>query len=519
MSPEEFFEKFETFAEVPQAITKLRGLILRLAFQGCLSEFSSDDEPIASLLTQVENDRKKSRGKSLDPVRPDEVDCSIPSRWRWVRFGEVAKHNAGKTLDKKRNTGTPRDYITTSNLYWGRFELDQLRQMLIKDEEMERCTAQKGDLLICEGGDAGRAAVWPYEKEVSFQNHVHRARFFAEINPYFVYRYFEKLNATGEINQFRKGVGISSMSGKALASIPVPLPPLAEQKRIVAKVDALMGWCDRLEALQAQRDTQHAALARAALARFADNPTPQTLQALFHDQFPINPNDLRKSILTMAVRGKLTTQNVDEAKPEIDEFDSLYEIPCNWTWTQVNEIGFVYTGRTPPTREAANYGGEIPFIGPGQITSDGEIIQAEKWLTEQGLEAGIEAKAEDLLMVCIGGSIGKTTQCRSRLSFNQQINALRPKRAISEYALIVLRSDYFQEQVLSKASGSATPIINRGKWGSLPFVLPPLAEQRRIVAKVDELMALVDRLDEHQRQAHDLGTRLLTAAVHELTKP
>ena len=125
---------------------------------------------------------------------------------------ELLRHNSGKTLDKGRNTGQYRDYITTSNLYWGHFELDSVRQMLIRDEELEKCTARKGDLLICEGGEAGRAAVWSYDKEICFQNHVHRARFYCDIDPYYAYWFFEKLNATGEITKHRQGVGISNMS-------------------------------------------------------------------------------------------------------------------------------------------------------------------------------------------------------------------------------------------------------------------------------------------------------------------
>ncbi len=105
-------------------------------------------------------------------------------------FSNIAQHNAGKTLDKARNKGQLRDYITTSNLYWGYFMLDDVRQMPIRDEELEKCSARKGDLLICEGGEAGRAAVWSYDKEVCFQNHVHRARFYNGINPYFAYRFF-----------------------------------------------------------------------------------------------------------------------------------------------------------------------------------------------------------------------------------------------------------------------------------------------------------------------------------------
>ena len=89
--------------------------------------------------------------------------------------------------------------------------------MLIEDEQLEKCTVRKNDLLICEGGEAGRAAVWEKDEGICFQNHIHRARFYSEISPFFMFRFFEQLTATGEINNHRKGVGISKMSGKSLA--------------------------------------------------------------------------------------------------------------------------------------------------------------------------------------------------------------------------------------------------------------------------------------------------------------
>jgi hypothetical protein len=116
----------------------------------------------------------------------------------------------------------------------------------MEDHELEKCTARKGDLLICEGGEAGRAAVWDYPNEICFQNHIHRARFYSEIDPYFAFRFFEKLNYTGEINNFRKGVGITNISSKTLSSIIFPLPPLAEQN-VCRKDRSAHGPRDSLE--------------------------------------------------------------------------------------------------------------------------------------------------------------------------------------------------------------------------------------------------------------------------------
>jgi len=265
---------FDTAFAAPDGIKKLRELILTLAMRGALVEQDPSDPPASELLKQIEaekqrliKEKKIRKPKKLPPITPEEVPYPLPEGWEWVRLGDIAKHNAGKTLDKSRNTGQPREYITTSNLYWGRFELENLRQMLIKNDELEKCTAQKNDLLICEGGEAGRAAVWNFDSEICFQNHIHRVRFYRDVDPYFAYRFFEKLNATDEIDKYRKGVGISNMSGKALAAILFPLPPLPEQHRIVARIDQLMAHCDELERLRAEQERLQSELLDTVMAR------------------------------------------------------------------------------------------------------------------------------------------------------------------------------------------------------------------------------------------------------------
>jgi type I restriction enzyme, S subunit len=265
---------FDILFTTGESIDRLKQTILQLAVKGKLISQDPRDEPASVLLDKIAREKKglveEGRIKAQKPlleIGDDERPHTLPESWAWVRFGNIAQHNSGKTLDRGRNTGQLREYITTSNLYWGRFDLDDIRQMPIEDDEVEKCTARKGDLLICEGGEAGRAAVWSHDKDICFQNHIHRARFYCDIDPYFAYRFFEKLSVTGEIDQYRKGVGISNMSSKALASIVVPLPPLAEQHRIVAKVDELMALCDGVKAGIADAQTTQVQLADAIVAQ------------------------------------------------------------------------------------------------------------------------------------------------------------------------------------------------------------------------------------------------------------
>lgn len=245
---------FESLYSVKENVTELKKAILTLAMQGKLVKQDPNDQPASELLKTIKFEKEKlinngnlRRKIELMEIKQDAILYNLPDNWEWCRFSDIAQHNSGKTLDSGRNTGELRDYITTSNLYWGFFKLENIRKMQIREEELDKCTAKFGDLLICEGGEAGRAAVWNENYEICFQNHIHRARFYKGINPYYLYNFFRNINGTGELNNYRKGVGISSMSSKVLANIVLPLPPIAEQNRIVKRINELMIICDQLE--------------------------------------------------------------------------------------------------------------------------------------------------------------------------------------------------------------------------------------------------------------------------------
>ena len=253
---------FEVLFTTEESVDELIKTIIQLAVMGKLIPQDPKDEPASELIKKIEIEKPAIKKiKNTFSFNKDNISFNLPQGWKWVKFSDIAQHNSGKTLDSSRNTGEYRNYITTSNLYWGSFDLSSIRKMPIEDYELERCTAKKGDLLIIEGGEAGRAAVWESDNDICFQNHIHRARFYGKINPYYAYRYFEKLNITGEINQYRKGIGISNMSGKSLGSIPFPLPPLNEQSRIVNKLDQLMALCDELKSRIQQASMQQKQIA------------------------------------------------------------------------------------------------------------------------------------------------------------------------------------------------------------------------------------------------------------------
>ena len=164
-----------------------------------------------------------------------ELPFEIPDSWRWCKIGDIFRHNNGKQLNKGNNKGVLMDYITTSNLYWNGFVLDSLKQMPFEETEIERCQAEKGDLLVCEGGDVGRSCIWMYDKPIMLQNHIHKLRAYIPICTKYFYYIFYLYNLMGIIGG--KGIGIQGFSSKALHNTRVPLPPKEEQYRIVEKVE------------------------------------------------------------------------------------------------------------------------------------------------------------------------------------------------------------------------------------------------------------------------------------------
>ena len=207
--------------------------------QGKLVPQDPADEPAAEMLRRV-NPKAKI-------ITDNPHSWNIPNTWTWCQLGDIFQHNTGKALNSSNRDGIEYEYITTSNVYWNRFELDDLKKMPFKKNELEKCTVRHGDLLVCEGGDVGRAAIWNLDRNIMIQNHLHRLRPIAnEIHIplyYHVFRHYKDKDLIGG-----KGIALQGFSSKSLHQLAIPLPPYNEQKRIVAKIEELYSVLDQIEA-------------------------------------------------------------------------------------------------------------------------------------------------------------------------------------------------------------------------------------------------------------------------------
>ena len=200
-----------------------------------------EGNPSTSLRTRIKKD------KLLAPIADAEKPFDLPAGWAWCRLGDVAVHSLGKMLDKAKNRGIYRKYLRNLNVRWFTFDLSDLLEMRFREDEVEQYTARKGDLLICEGGYPGRAAIWDQKYDIYFQKAVHRVRFIVQgMNKYFLYFLFLS-DMNRYLERYFTGAGIQHFTGKELHNFAFPLPPLTEQQAIVERVDKLMAMIDELE--------------------------------------------------------------------------------------------------------------------------------------------------------------------------------------------------------------------------------------------------------------------------------
>ena len=450
-----------------------------------------------------------------DEVRSlaDEVPFDIPDSWEWVRLGELFQHNTGKALNAANRTGQLKQYITTSNLYWDRFELDNLKEMHFSESEVEKCTVIKGDLLVCEGGDIGRAAIWPYDYPMCIQNHIHRLRAYVPICTRFFYYLFDLYKHAGWIGG--KGIGIQGLSSNAIHVLLFPLPPLAEQYRIVDAIDALQPYADSYAGVESNLDK---------------------LNTTF-------PERLKKSILQEAVQGKLVPQDpsdepaealleriraekqrlIKEGKIKKDKHESVifrrdnshyekldgvercideelpFEIPENWCWCRLGTIAAVLGGkRIPASRKLTECNTGHVYIRVSDMTDGGVSTDRLLYVPEDiypSISRYIINKTD--VFITVAGTIGRVGKIPDELdgaNLTENADRLVLAGVNQDWLIKVLQSGLIQEQIAAATTQVGQPKLAIARIERFLIPLPPLAEQHRIVQRIVELLPLVKGL-------------------------
>ncbi|MES9874190.1 MAG: restriction endonuclease subunit S [Candidatus Sedimenticola sp. 6PFRAG7] len=566
MTNDQFIQQFGHFVEAPSGIQKLRELILQLAVQGKLVEQSSSDEPANVLLEKTVSKRAelikdKTIRKTKAPALPDEIPRhEIPSTWVWTslyEIGEIGPRNVAD--DEVDSSFVPMPLISDNYGAAVQHEVRPWKEIKsgfthFKDEDvvLGKITPcfQNGKSAVMRGLTNGFGAG-------TTELHVYRAIYSCTV-PEYVLIY---LKSPGFIIE-----GIPKMTGTAgqkritrdyFAGNHFPLPPLGEQHRIVAKVDELMALCDQLEAERNAREEIHQTLIRAVhhpLTEASDTTSTQTAWHRIWDNFADlyttleSVQTLRQTILQLAVQGKLVPQDpndeavhalVDVIKnekkqkiaekkikkekpfPEISGIDEIKSsIPSHWSWLHLNDIASIVRGGSPrPAGDPRFYGGNIPFLKVGDITSSkGKMVDGyAHTITKAGLHKTRLISDATVLLTNSGATLGVPAICDFATTFNDGIAAFifLTNHVEKEYLYLYLKSK--SKWFLEFASrGQGQPNLNTDIIRATWFPLPPINEQRRIVTKVDDLMNICDQLEANIREKNHIATNYTEAVVHQI---
>jgi len=571
MNPDWLLSHFNEISEAPDAVPRLRRFILDLAVRGKLVEQDPNDEPAVELLKRIGEEKKRlakegiRKEKVLPPVSEEEPPFQIPRIWQWSRLAEVGFVNPRNSAD---------DGLLTSFVPMPLISADY---GMPNSHEVRPWGDIKSGYTHFAEGDVALAKITPcFEngKSTVFRGltggigagttelHVLRP---VIINPDYVLVFLKCPHfIENGIPRMTGTAGQKRVPTEYFACSPFPLPPLAEQHRIVAKVDELMALCDKLEATQAKRERRRDRLVAATLHGLNNgdaNPetgTSSTFQESARFYFnhlprltirPEHIHQLRQTILNLAVQGKLVKQNTEdessnlllseirnmrisvENRSENSEEDNSNQkffqhlpkpIPSNWTMCALEELfRFIdYRGRTPTRTKTGVRLVTAKNVRMGYINDEPIEFVDEglygKWMTRGFPRTG------DLLFVTEGATIGYVGMLDFSFKFvlaQRTINLQPYLPGYNRFFLFFLMSPLFQAAVLTNSTGTAARGIKAAKLKKIRVLLPPLAEQHRIVAKVDELMALCDRLETQLTTSQTESRWLLEAVLHQALAP
>ncbi len=543
---------YDRVAEAEDAIPRLRRLVLDLAVRGKLVPQDEGDEPASVLLARIATEKaqlaKEGRVKTLSGETVSAQSVHLPSGWLTVSLETVILRHLGGGTPSKTNF----DYWG-GNIRWA--SVKDVGKTKFIDDTIDRITEAglqnsssnlipAGNLIVVTRMGLGQLSINRVDVAI---NQDLRALFLSRnVAIDYVYNFFLTQSIEGT------GLTVKGIKLEELLAMPFPLPPLAEQHRIVAKVEALMALLDRLEAAQAAREETRTRLTAATLSRLteaeADTLTAarfalQTLPALTTHEVQIKT--LRQTILNLAVRGKLVEQDAHDEPPavllkriadDIRQFASShrlrtsitsnslssvdpYPLPENWTWATLSALCRVITDgdHQPPPRSEDG----VAFLTIGNVTTGRLVFDDCRRVPHEyfeGLASYRVPRKGDLLYTVVGATFGRPVIVDTDEPFcvQRHVAIIKPSEHLSlPYLHGALSSPFVYEQASKSTTGTAQPTIALAPLRQFAIPLPPLAEQHRIVAKVEELMSLCDRLETALREAAITRARLLDATLRE----
>ena len=449
-----------------------------------------------------------------DEVRSlaDEIPFDIPDSWEWVTLQTIATSSLGKTLDKAKNKGDLKPYLCSINVYWDGIDLTTVKETRLEENELPKYLLRPGDLLICEGGDVGRSAVWESTQEMYYQNALHRVRFYGEINPHYFQLLLECYKGNQILDAYSKGMTIKHLVQTALNTIVFPLPPLSEQTRIVDAVNRLLPYLHSYDRAE------------------------QKLSAL-NTGFP---EALKKSILQEAVQGKLVPQDpsdepaeallgriraekqrlIKEGKIKKDKHESVifrrdnshyekldgmerciddelpFEIPESWAWVRWGAIAeSIQYGYNAPAKQE----GRIRMVRISDIHENTVAWSSVPFCDIKGSDIPTYLlQPNDILFARTGGTVGKSflvndVPCES-IYAGYLIRTRYSSLLCPQYLKYFMESPLYWQQLKSGTTATAQPNCNGQTLAKMLLPLPPANEQLRIVENLVRAFAIIGKM-------------------------
>jgi len=411
----------------------------------------------------------------------DEIPFEIPNGWEWTRIGSVFNHASGKQQSSNKNIGTPQKFITTSNLYWGYFILDNVKIMNFTEEEIKRCSATKGDLLVCEGGAGyGRSAIWHFDYDICLQNHVHRLRPYingiCEYVYYFIYLLKESNNLTSV------GTAMPGLSANRLKGLLLPFPPLSAQKRIVAQLGVLLPLIAKYSDVQNSLDKlnitindklkksilQEAIQGRLVSQDPTDEPASILLERIKAEKVRlVEDGVLKKKVLVSSTifKGE-DNKYYEQVGGTSQQIETDYDFPNHWEVVRLAHICRLIDGEKREGNFVCLDAKYLRGKSTGNLLCKGKFVRTgDNIILVDGENSG------EVFPVPCDGYMGSTFK---QLWVSEAMHL--------PYVLYFIQ--FYKDLLRNSKKGAAVPHLNKEIFYSLVIGIPPCKEQMRIAKQV-----------------------------------